>query len=102
LTERFASAMNMKPNVLPDMDLVDKTIKVDASANAGGDVYTSAHVRNWMECIRSRQQPNAPVEVGYYHSIANMMVTAASRTGTKATFDEATQEVMAGGKVFQY
>jgi len=28
--------------------------------------------------------------------------TAAFRTGMRATFDEATQEVMAGGKVFQY
>jgi len=84
------------------MDLVDRTVKIDTRANAGGDEYTSAHVRNWMECIRSRQQPNAPVEAGYYHSIANIMTNAAVRTGAKATFDEATQEVMAGGKVFQY
>jgi hypothetical protein len=55
-----------------------------------------------MECIRSRKQPNAPVEAGYYHSIANIMTTAASRTGYKATFDEKTQEVMVGGKVFKY
>ena len=102
LTQNFASAMNMKPNILTDRDLVDKTIKIDSGANAGGDEYTTAHVRNWMECIRSRKQPNAPVEVGYYHSIANIMVTAAARTGTKSTFDEGTQEVMAGGKVFQY
>lgn len=102
LTEGFAKAMDMKANILPDMDLVDKTVKIDSSANAGGDEYTSAHVRNWMECIRSRKQPNAPVEVGYYHSIANIMTTAASHTGMKATFDEKTQEVMVGGKVFQY
>jgi hypothetical protein len=30
------------------------------------------------------------------------MTTAASRTGFKATFDEKTQEVMAGGKIFRY
>lgn len=102
LTEPFAKEMNMKSNILPAMDLVDRNVKIDTRANAGGDEYTSAHVRNWMECIRSRQQPNAPVEAGYYHSIANIMTNAAVRTGTKATFDEATQEVMAGGKVFQY
>jgi len=102
LTEQFASAMDMKANILPAMDLVDKTIKIDARSNAGGDVYTSAHVRNWLECIRSRRQPNAPVEAGYYHSIANIMTNAAVRTGAKATFNEATQEVMAAGKVFQY
>lgn len=102
LTEGFAKAMNMKPNILPEMDLVDAMAKIDSSANAGSDDSTSAHVRNWMECVRSRKQPNAPVEAGYSHSIANIMVTAASHTGMKATFDEATQEVMVGGKVFQY
>ncbi len=97
-----AGAMNMQPNLLPEMNLVEKVVKVEASANTGGDALTSAHVRNWMECIRSRKQPNAPVEAGYYHSIANIMTTAAAHTGAKATFDEKTQEVMVGGKVFRY
>jgi hypothetical protein len=30
------------------------------------------------------------------------MYTACLRTGENVTFDEKTQEVMAGGKVFQY
>jgi hypothetical protein len=30
------------------------------------------------------------------------MVTAALRTGQRATFDEKTQQVIAGGKVFKY
>ena len=102
LTEDHAKAMNMKPNLLPTMDLVDEEVRVVASANTGGDPLTSMHVRNWMECIRSRKQPNAPVEAGYYHSIANIMTNAAARTGEKATFDEKTQQVMAGGKVFKY
>ena len=63
---------------------------------------TSLHMRNWMECVRSRKQTNAPVEAGYNHSIATIMCNAAVRTGEKVSFDEATQEVLAGGKVFQY
>ncbi|MDB5118795.1 MAG: oxidoreductase [Sphingobacteriales bacterium] len=102
LTEDMAKAMNMKANLLPEKDLSQLAVKVEAGANTGGDVLTSAHVRNWMECIRSRKQPNAPVEAGYYHSIANIMTNAAVRTGGKATFDEATQEVMVDGKVFKY
>ena len=102
LQPNFAKDMNMTANLLPDVDLTKIAEKVVASANTGGDVLTSNHVRNWMECIRSRKQPNAPVEAGYMHSIANIMVTAASHTGMKATFDEATQEVMVGGKVFKY
>ncbi len=96
-----AAAMKMQPNLLPELSL-SEMVKVEAGANTGGDVLTTAHVRNWMECIRSRKQPNAPVEAGYSHSIANIMATAAARTGMKATFDEKTQEVMVGGKVFKY
>ena len=102
LTEKFASAMKMKANLLPSSTLSDNGIKVEAGANTGGDPLTSAHVRNWMECIRSRKQTNAPVEAGYNHSIATIMTNAAARTGGKVTFDEKTQEVMADGKIFKY
>ena len=57
-------------------------------------------MRNWMECVRSRKQPNAPIEAGYAHGIASIMTNAAVHTGEKVTFDEKTQEVMAGGKKF--
>jgi predicted dehydrogenase len=102
LTEDHARAMNMKPNLLPELVLTDNSPKVVASANTGGDKLTSDHMRNFMECIRSRKQTNAPVEAGYTHSIATIMTNAAVRTGTKVTFDESTQEVMADGKVFKY
>ena len=101
LTKRFAEAMGMQANLLPEISLKN-TEKVIASANTGGDILTSNHVRNWMECVRSRKETNAPVEAGYSHSIANIMTTAAAHTGMKATFDENTQEVMVGGKAFKY
>ncbi|GAC1301676.1 MAG: Gfo/Idh/MocA family oxidoreductase [Mucilaginibacter sp.] len=101
LKKSHAEAMHMQPNLLPELKL-PSTERVVASANTGGDVLTSNHVRNWMECVRSRKQPNAPVEAGYSHSIANIMTTAASHSGSKATFDERTQEVMVGGKVFKF
>ena len=55
-----------------------------------------------MESVRSRKQANAPVEAGYNHAIACIMVNAALRTKEFVTFDEAKQEVMAGGRVFKY
>jgi predicted dehydrogenase len=102
LTENFARAMNLQPNLLPEVTLEDPSVQTVSSANTGGDITTSNHMRNWMECVRSRKQPNAPVEAGYQHSIACIMTTAAARTGDKATFNETTQEVMAGGKIFKY
>ena len=101
LSKRFADEMKMQPNLLPEMSL-SEVEKVVVSANTGGDNLTSNHIRNWMECVRSRKTPNAPVEAGYSHSIATIMTNAAVHTGAKVTFDEKTQEVMANGKVFKY
>ncbi len=101
LTKRFADEMGLQPNLLPEMSLSEAEPPV-VSANTGGDLLTSSHIRNWMECIRSRKQPNGPVEAGYSHSIATTMTNAAVRSGLKATFDENTQEVMVGGKAFKY
>lgn len=99
LTEQYAREMNMKPFLLPDVSL--KSIHVSTDANTGSDPLTQAHVRNWMECVRSRKQPHAPIEAGYHHAIAVIMANAAYRTGEKVTFDEKTQEVMAGGRPFE-
>ena len=102
LRKNHADAMKMQPNLLPEMNLVAEKVEVAASANTGGDPLTSAHMRNWMECVRSRKQPNAPVEAGYNHSVATIMTNAAVRTGGKAVFDSATKQVLVDGKVFKY
>lgn len=101
LNERNAQTMGMKANLLPSMSLGEVT-QAETGADTGVDDLTSAHMRNWMECVRSRKTPNADVMAGYNHSIANIMTTAALRTGQFVTFDEANQEILAGGKVFQY
>ncbi len=101
LTQHFADAMHMQASLLPVIEL-SNTEKVVTSANTGGDSLTSAHIRNWMECVRNRTQPHAPVEAGYSHSIATIMTNAAVHTGAKVTFDEKTQNVMADNKAFLY
>jgi predicted dehydrogenase len=99
MREREAAAMGLKANLLEPMTL--KGPKVLTDANTGGDDLTFNHVKNWMECVRSRKTPHAPIEAGYQHSIATIMSNAAYRTGLKVTFDEKTQEVLAGGKPFR-
>ena len=101
LTARNAADAGMKENRLESFSL-SEAAKISTDANTGGDPMTTAHMLNWMECVRSRKQPNANYMAGYNHSIACIMVTAALRTHEYTVFDPATQEVMAGGKVFQY
>ena len=100
LTEKHAAAAGIKSFLLLESSL-SVVEPVIASANTGGDKLTSSHIRNWMECVRSRNTPNAPVEAGYSHSIATIMTNAAVLTGRKVTFDEKTQEIMVGGKPFE-
>src|SRR5690606_32055839 len=101
MSENHAKAMGMEANLLPEVSLAEAA-KAETGANTGADSMTSLHMRNWMECVRSRKKPNADVMAGYNHSIANIMTTAALRTGKFVTFDEDRQEVLAGGEVFKY
>jgi predicted dehydrogenase len=95
-----AKEMGMKENLLPSFPLMKSVEAVSTAADAKGDPQTSANMRNWMECVRSRKTPNASIEAGYSHSIALCMNIAAIHTGQRVTFDDKTQQVMAGGKVY--
>jgi predicted dehydrogenase len=101
LSARSAAEMGMKPNLLNGFSLAtEKAEAVSTDADTHADPQTSANMRNWMECVRSRKTPNASIEAGYSHSIALCMNVAAIQTGLKVTFDDKTQQVMAGGKVY--
>ncbi len=93
-----AAEMKMGANLVKSYDL--PPVQVATASNTGSDPMTNLHMRNWMECVKNRRQPNAPVEAGYNHSIANIMCTAALRTGKKVTFNADQQEVLAGGSIF--
>ena len=100
LSAREAAAMGMKENKLKAFSLSEEAQGSYTDANTGKDPMTSANMRNWMECVRSRKTPNASIEAGYSHSVALCMNVAAIQTGQKVTFDEKTQQIMAGGKVY--
>ncbi len=102
LSANHAKEMNMQANKLEGFNLSENAPEVVTSADTGADDMTSMHMLNWMESVRSRKATNGPVEAGYNHSIANIMTTAALRTGLRATFDEENQDVLAGGEIFQY
>ena len=93
LSEKSAAEMGMKANLLQPFTLPSAT-KMETSANTGGDPMTSLHMRNWMDCVRNRKTPNAHVQAGYNHSVANIMARTAMETGKRVTFDDARQEVM--------
>ncbi len=96
LRQKEADEMQMQANQLAEMSLADPvaTTPVATSANTGADILTSGHMRNWMECVRSRKTPNASVEAGYNHATAICMTIAAIQTGQRVTFDDKKQKVV--------
>jgi predicted dehydrogenase len=96
LIEKHARAMNMQPSALETVTLSTEG-GIIASANTGADPQTSAHMRNWMECVKSRnQKTNADIHAAYNHSVALCMTIKAIQTGARVTFDDKKQEVSAG------
>ena len=57
----------------------------------GIDDLTTEHMANWLDCMRSRQQPHCTVNEGYAHSVACMMAAEAYWSGKKIFWDSKTE-----------
>jgi hypothetical protein len=53
-----------------------------------------SHMRNWLECLRTRNQPNASVERGLAQSAAAIMAARAQREGRKFYWDPQAEEIV--------
>ena len=60
------------------------------------EVDSPHHMRNWLDCLRSRQPPNAPIDAGYSHSVAVIMADEALVRGTRLVYDPARRAIHAG------
>ena len=56
---------------------------------------TKAHLDNWIDCIRSRnQQTNGHIMTGYWHSVGIIMATRAYREGKKLYWDRKAENII--------
>ncbi len=94
LTADDAEVMGLQSNLLEQYELAAATEKIATDANTGTDSATSLHVRNWMECIRSRKEPNAPAKAGFCHSVATIMATKALHSGKRVSWDPVRKEII--------
>jgi len=53
-----------------------------------------SHMRNWLECLRTRNRPNASVEQGLAQSVAVIMAARAQREGKKLYWNAQTEEIL--------
>ncbi|MHB8898877.1 MAG: Gfo/Idh/MocA family protein [Thermoguttaceae bacterium] len=62
-----------------------------------GGADTENHVANWLDCIQSRKEPNAPVEVGHLVTSVSHLINICRITGRAINWD-ATAEQIVGDK----
>ncbi|UCF35652.1 MAG: Gfo/Idh/MocA family oxidoreductase [Acidobacteriota bacterium] len=59
----------------------------------GSSDYHFTHVKNFVDCVKSRQQPTADVEVGHKSVIACHLGNIAARLRTQVTWDPKTEQI---------
>ena len=52
-----------------------------------------SHMHNWLECLRTRRQPNASVECGLAQSVACIMAARGQREGKKFYWDPRSEQI---------
>lgn len=72
---------------------LDMTPSVAYRRPGAFDAATRAHIRNLLECMRSRRDPNAPVEAGQATNIVLVMAMESLRSGKRLTWNAAERRV---------
>ncbi|MBI3210428.1 MAG: Gfo/Idh/MocA family oxidoreductase [Candidatus Solibacter usitatus] len=87
-----ASNWNGKPFVLETRG-AEEPLPAGASIP---EMESDNHMLNWLKCLRSRQQPNAPIDSGYSHSVAVILSDEALIRGRRVVFDPVKRAIREG------
>jgi predicted dehydrogenase len=68
--------------------------KVDPDKKPGSGNPHPAHVRNFLDCVKSRQQPVLNLELGHHVSTVAHLGNISYRTGRKLVWDAAKQKIV--------
>ena len=54
------------------------------------------HFFDWLQCLRTRESPNAPIDAGYQHAVACIMAMQSYDTGCRMIYDPEKREIREG------
>jgi len=63
------------------------TVDGKVTESSPGSEMEFAHLRNFVDCVRSRTKPNADVEIGHISTALCHLGNVAHRTGRRLEFD---------------
>jgi hypothetical protein len=67
---------------------------VDKKSARGFGYATELHVRNFIECVRTRQKPTAPVALGFQAALVVQLANISLKSGRRAKWDAAASKVV--------
>jgi predicted dehydrogenase len=67
--------------------------RMERKQRVGSDA-TAEHVRNFIDCVRTRRKPVADVEIGFHSTAVPLLGNIAIRTGHKLRWDSSRAEIV--------
>jgi predicted dehydrogenase len=76
-----------------DPKAIDLKPSIEKRQPGSFEPATRAHIRNFLDCVRSRRDPNATVQMGQSTNIVLSMAMEALRIGRRVRFNPATRQM---------
>jgi len=81
-------------SLYPESNAIEMKASVEKKKPGSFNQAAPSHIRNFLDCIRSRKEPNAPVEAGQATNIVLCMAMDSVRKGRRLQWNSQTREVM--------
>jgi predicted dehydrogenase len=93
-TQRITGDGSRRPDRVPQVLPVERVPVEGAPEMQYMDDGTTAHIANFLSCVRSRQAPRATVDAGFPHAVAGCMAAVSLQTGRRIRFDKEKMEIV--------
>jgi predicted dehydrogenase len=71
----------------------EETPAIEKRSERGFGYATELHVRNFLECVRTRQRPSAPVEIGFQACLVALLANLSLERGRRIKWNHAARRV---------
>jgi len=76
----------------PNLPPLEPKVYVNPRGGVEEDYPLDAHVQNFLACMKSRQKPNADMEIGYYAALPCLLALEAMQHGKSLGWDAAAKK----------
>jgi predicted dehydrogenase len=71
----------------------EETVSMERKSEKGFGWATDLHVQNFLECVRTRKRPTAPMELGFQAALVTQLANLSLQTGKRARWNHTAMRV---------